>query len=100
MYGPPPVRKRFRVDGQKRSASMYPAFFGTIGPWPRWVAARLGPHKPHGYGGHFLNQASKTPVRPFVHLYDRARRQDLFLLVTSVRTGVRFWPALRSALCR
>ena len=24
MYGPPPVRKRFRFDGLKRSASMYP----------------------------------------------------------------------------
>ena len=25
MYGPPPVGKRFRFDGRKRSASMYPA---------------------------------------------------------------------------
>ena len=42
MYGPPPVCKRFRFDGLKRSASMYPAFvrdrrslatMGSRAPW-------------------------------------------------------------------
>jgi len=37
MYGPPPVRKRFRCDGLTRSASMYPAFH-----WNHWLLATLG----------------------------------------------------------
>lgn len=42
MYGPPPVRKRFRFDGLKQPASMYPAFvrdrrsLATMGSRASW----------------------------------------------------------------
>lgn len=84
MYGPPPVRKRFCIDGLKRSASMYPARLRSVAPghdgYPR-VSVLI---KLTASLGHFLNQVPETPVRPFVHRCDRARRQELFRLVVSL----------------
>lgn len=55
MYGPPPVHKRdcwavdvsvcFNVSG---------LYFGTVRSWPRWVSARLGPHKTLGLSRPFF----------------------------------------------